>query len=53
VKDPPVDLPSATVVISGGGKGDQPAGSPEVTSLGRLGESLVGSAEGGKQLDRL
>ena len=43
--------PVAAVVISGGGKGDQPAGSPDVNvSVGR--RKPVGSAKGGKQLDR-
>jgi hypothetical protein len=45
--------PVATVVIPGGGKGDQPAGSPEVKVSVGWAKSLVRSAKGGKQLGRL
>ena len=44
--------PVTSVVIPGGGAGDQSAESPDVKSPGRLGEDLVGSDKGGEQVDR-
>jgi hypothetical protein len=44
--------PVATVVISGGGAGDQSAGSPEVKVSVGWGEPLVSSDKGGEQVGR-
>jgi hypothetical protein len=46
------DCPVATVVISGGGKGDRPVESPEVKVPVGWEKCPVRSAEGGEQIDR-